>query len=49
MYKCNVCSSQFEGVHRIDKSELYQQYVSGKNTYQKLALEDNCSARSVQG
>lgn len=48
MYKCNVCGSQFEGVHRIDKSELYQQYVSGKKTHQELALEHNCSARSVQ-
>lgn len=47
-YKCYVCGRQFLGSIRLDKSELWNEYCIGKQTYEQLAIAHQCSVRTIQ-
>lgn len=49
-YKCISCGKQFLGVYllEIDAEFLWQQYLSGKQTYQQLAKKYECSIKTIQ-
>jgi hypothetical protein len=48
MYKCYVCKKQFLGGKRIVIKELWEEYITGKQTYNQLAQKYNCSKRTIQ-
>jgi len=48
MYKCYVCKKQFLGGKRIIIKELWEEYITGKQTYDQLAQKYNCSKRTIQ-
>ena len=49
-YKCACCGKQFLAKYclEIDAKLLWQQYVSGKQTYQQLAAKYGCSIKTIQ-
>ncbi len=49
-YKCISCGKQFLGVYllEIDAEFLWQEYLSGKQTYQQLAKKYECSIKTIQ-
>lgn len=49
-YKCISCGKQFLGVYllEIDTEFLWQEYLSGKQTYQQLAKKYECSIKTIQ-
>ena len=48
MYKCYVCKKQFLGGKRIVIKELWEEYITGKQTYNQLAQKYNCSKQTIQ-
>jgi len=48
MYKCHVCKKQFLGGERINITDLWIEYSTGKQTYEQLAKKYNCSKRTIQ-
>ena len=47
-YKCNICGKYFNGGQKINPSILWEEYSSGKQTYQQLALKYKCSTKTIQ-
>ena len=49
-YKCASCGKQFLVTYRleIDANFLWQEYLSGKQTYQQLATKYECSIKTIQ-
>ena len=47
-YKCHTCKRQFIDRVKIDKSKLWTDYISGKQTYSQLSLTYGISKRTVQ-
>jgi len=49
-YKCASCGKQFLVTYRleIDANFLWQEYLSGKQTYQQLATKHECSIKTIQ-
>lgn len=48
MYKCYVCKKQFSGGNRQNSSTIWNEYINGKQTYEQLAKQYNCSKRTIQ-
>lgn len=48
MYKCHVCGKQFIGGERLDPSQIWKEYLTGKQTLDQLAKKYNCSKRTIQ-
>lgn len=48
IYKCWGCGRQFLGGERIDDKELWEEYVTHKQTYSQLAERHNCSPKTIQ-
>ena len=48
MYKCNDCNRQFLDTKRVNKEELYSEYVFGKQTIKQLSLKYEVSFKTVQ-
>ncbi len=48
MYKCYVCKKQFPGGIRHNPDAIWNEYTSGKQTYEQLAKKYNCSKRTIQ-
>lgn len=47
-YKCAVCGKQFLGGDRLSDSDLWAEYVHGKQTYWQLAKRYKCSVKTIQ-
>lgn len=47
-YKCYGCGKQFLGGERINKEQLWAEYVEGKQTYSQLSQKYRCSIRTIQ-
>lgn len=47
-YKCASCGKRFTGGNRIKQDEVWQQYIQGKQTYEQLATQYNCSTKTIQ-
>ncbi len=47
-YKCASCSKRFTGGNRINKDQIWQQYIEGKQTYGQLAAKYGCSTKTIQ-
>lgn len=47
-YKCNICGRLFTSGKRIDISKLWEEYVSGKQTYKQLSEKYSCSQKTIQ-
>lgn len=45
---CISCGRNFNGGHKIESSELWREYVAGKQTYTQLAAKNGCSVRTIQ-
>lgn len=43
-----ACGKQFLGGERLDPALLWQEYTQGKQTYKQLALNHNCSTKTIQ-
>ena len=48
MYKCHACERQFVGGYRINSEIIWNEYISGKQTYLQLAKKYNCSVKTIQ-
>jgi hypothetical protein len=48
LYKCYGCGKQFLGGFRLRGQQLWQEYHSGKQTYQQLADRYGCSRKTIQ-
>lgn len=47
-YKCASCGKRFTGGERINKDQIWQAYVEGKQTYGQLAEKYGCSTKTIQ-
>ena len=47
-YKCGSCGKQFRKEKSIDAATILADYIQGKQTYQQLALQYNCSVKTIQ-
>ena len=47
MYKCHVCGKQFIGGERLDPSQIWKEYLTGKQTLDQLAKKYDCSKRTI--
>jgi len=48
LYKCKTCGRQFLGVQRLDKNELYSEYLFGKQTIKQLSEKYHVSCKTIQ-
>lgn len=44
----NICGRTFCGGVRINSATLWEEYLSGKQTYKQLAKKYNCSSKTIQ-
>jgi hypothetical protein len=47
-YKCASCGKRFIGGKRRGGSQVWQEYVQGKQTYGQLAVKHDCSTKTIQ-
>jgi len=47
-YKCKTCGRQFLGVRRLNKKELYSEYLFGKQTIRQLSEKYQVSCKTIQ-
>ena len=43
-----MCNKQFVGGERISSTQLWEDYVKGKQTYLQLSTKHNCSIKTIQ-
>ena len=47
-YKCGACKRIFISKKVVDSDQLWHDYPQGKQTYQQLAIQNNCSIKTIQ-
>ncbi len=47
-YKCSLCGKQFLGGHRLNNTQIWEEYTLGKQTYAQLAKKNSCSIKTIQ-
>lgn len=48
MYKCKACGRQFLDTKRLDKKELYSEYLFGKQTLKQLSVKHQVCSKTIQ-
>ena len=48
IYKCWKCGRQFLGGERLDDAEIWEEYVTFRQTYSQLAEKYGCSKKTIQ-
>ena len=48
LYKCMACGRQFRGKTYLDKQDLWDSYLSGKQTIKELAVANSVSESSIK-
>jgi len=48
LYKCLACGKQFLGGQRLDRSQVWKEYIHGKQTYEQLASKYGKSERTIR-
>lgn len=48
LYKCYACGKQFVGGSRLNPSQIWHEYLDGKQTYLQLSIKYGCSTKTIQ-